>query len=131
VSEEIKRAEQFSQGTLDQMVESLYHEAVTAPATFSSEGGLPVEDRWWNAIERAYRYGHSDTLDGLHGAQHIQGIEAVKILLLRPTDHIVLKTANHLTHEARERLRDYATQLFKHPVVVLDGGVDVEILRKE
>lgn len=51
---------------VDVVVESLYAQAMEKRTTFSSEGGLPVEDRWWNAIEEAYKQGIEDCEAGLH-----------------------------------------------------------------
>lgn len=56
----------MDQKLADTVVESIYAQAVVKPVTHSSEGGLPVEDRWWDAIESAYKQGHDDALAGLH-----------------------------------------------------------------
>lgn len=51
---------------VDFIVESIYHCASIKAPTFSTAGGLPAEDRWWDAIQEAfdagreYQRGHSD-----------------------------------------------------------------------
>lgn len=54
---------------VDYVVESIYHRATEKPSEFISEGGLPAESRWWDAIEQAYWRGVQDTRDGLHNKQ--------------------------------------------------------------
>lgn len=48
----------------DFVVESIYAQAVQKPVTFSDEGGLPVEDRWFDAIAEAYKQGFDDGVKG-------------------------------------------------------------------
>lgn len=42
---------------VDFTVESIYHCASVRPETHSSDGGLPVEDRWWDALYEAFNAG--------------------------------------------------------------------------
>lgn len=48
------------------IVESLYAQAMEKKKSFSSDGGLPVEDRWWDALMEAYQLGADNERDGLH-----------------------------------------------------------------
>lgn len=49
---------------LDMVVESIYYQASVREQKMVSEGGVPVDDRWWSAIEEAYREGHASALRG-------------------------------------------------------------------
>ena len=56
----------MDQKLADVVVESTYAQAMQKDITYSTEGGLFVEDRWFDAIAEAYKQGHEDTLQGLH-----------------------------------------------------------------
>ena len=55
-----------SRRMVETIIESLYAQAVEKPVVFVSEGGVPVDERWWEALVEAYLLGHADALDGLH-----------------------------------------------------------------
>lgn len=59
-------------------------------------------------------------------------LEAVKIIPIRPGDIIVLKIPSDLDAATVARLRSQAREAFKvEDVVILSGGIDIEVVRKE
>ena len=58
--------------------------------------------------------------------------EAVKVLPFRPQDIIVIKVMQWLTDEQRKLIQQTWRDLVsEQKVIVLDGGLDIEVLRKE
>jgi len=57
---------ELNKGLVGTIVESLYHEATKKPENLITEGGPYVIERWWTAIEEAYRRGAYDFRAGLH-----------------------------------------------------------------
>ena len=51
----------------DFLIESIYAQAVRKKRTFSDEGGVPVEDRWFDAIAEAYKQGVEDGAKKMNG----------------------------------------------------------------
>lgn len=58
--------------------------------------------------------------------------EAVKVLPLRPGDLLIFRSEDRLTFEQTERVRGLLEKNIPgHRVLVLDGGADIEVLRRE
>lgn len=69
----------FCKTISDQEVEELYYQASRKPEHFVTDGGVPVDERWWDAIEQAYRQGFDDAVSGLHDAAARGGLPAVSL----------------------------------------------------
>lgn len=58
--------------------------------------------------------------------------EAVKVLPLRPTDKVVIKINQAISSEQRNQIVPILEREFSgHRVIVLDAGMDLEVLRQE
>jgi hypothetical protein len=59
-------------------------------------------------------------------------IQSLTVLSLQPGDIVVLKTNQFLSHDVTERLLANArSKVGDHEVMILDGGLDLAVLRKE
>lgn len=59
-------------------------------------------------------------------------LEAVKVIPLRPGDVIVGKVPAHMTAEQSAHLRELFAGVFEgHRCVILSGGIDIEVVRRE
>lgn len=59
-------------------------------------------------------------------------LESVKVMPLRPGDVIICKVPAFLPAETAEGLRSNLSELFdSNPVLVLTGGIDIEVVRPE
>jgi len=48
----------IDKNTFDAIVESIYAQAVERSDELVSEGGIPAEEKWWWAIEQAFKEGY-------------------------------------------------------------------------
>lgn len=60
-------------------------------------------------------------------------IETIRVTRLEPGDVLVLKCQHVLSRSVRQRLRDQILELMPDGVkaMVLDGGMDLEVMRKD
>jgi hypothetical protein len=59
-------------------------------------------------------------------------LEAVKIIPMRPGDVVVCKVPSFIDDATIERIRADLSEVFEgHQIVVLSGGMDIEVIRRE
>lgn len=59
-------------------------------------------------------------------------LEAVKVIPLRPGDVILAKVPSPIADSTADRIRQGLADVFVgHRIVVLSGGVDIEVVRRE
>jgi hypothetical protein len=65
-------------------------------------------------------------------ADSVDLIQSLSVLSLQPGDIVVLKCQQHLSRDAVDHLREVLKpKLGDHEVMILDGGLDIGVLRKE
>jgi Rad3-related DNA helicase len=58
-------------------------------------------------------------------------LESVRVMRLQPGDTIVIKSAYRISQEVAEHLkRELETRYSGYRVLVLDQGIDIEVVRK-
>lgn len=62
--------------------------------------------------------------------EQIDFIENIKIFKLEPDDIIVLKTDQTLSMKMIKKLKERTEKVITVKVLILDNGLDIEILRK-
>lgn len=63
-------------------------------------------------------------------AGELELIEAMSVLTIQPGDVIVLKSLMRFSYEQRQQVEEYFSEKVGAPVMLLDNGVDIGVLRQ-